>query len=364
MDALFDPLNLDNRVSLNRTVLADHRAVDRRVRGKQAWDLLSSQALRRQIEARAKSLRLDSAELQASDPVRLLDECLASNEPGVRVNAALLVNGMGRYLAYLLMTLTKFGSGWPPADNAYLEHWTTIRTVWLGGGIVQGRLGRRMQGMCRWTLDHEGFRGLKVELAQQPQLLPLVGAARSVSAGDTALVFDFGSTNVKHGIASFRDGAVVRLSLEPPIATDGLPDELSGTSDLTAVQRLANFMTSVMCDDWREAVAAGRVPCNQIVVSIACYVRDGQPLAYDAGYASLRLLSDNAAHYLSQAVSAAVGSEVNVSLAHDGTTAARVVAGQPRTAVIMLGTWLGVGFAPEDASGLRPLAPAFEVLDK
>src|SRR4051794_39824975 len=43
----FDPLNLDNRVSLNRTVLADHRAVDRRMRGKQAWDLLSSQALRR-----------------------------------------------------------------------------------------------------------------------------------------------------------------------------------------------------------------------------------------------------------------------------------------------------------------------------
>jgi hypothetical protein len=28
----------------------------------------------------------------------------------------------------------------------------------------------------------------------------------------------------------------------------------------------------------------------------------------------------------------------------------------------MLGTWLGVGFAPEDASGYVPLAPDFEVV--
>jgi hypothetical protein len=45
-----------------------------------------------------------------------------------------------------------------------------------------------------------------------------------------------------------------------------------------------------------------------------------------------------------------------VQLHHDGTAAALVHACEPRAAVIMIGTSLGVGFPPPDATGLRRLA--------
>jgi hypothetical protein len=362
MVTLFDPLNLDNRVSLNRTVFADHRAVDRRARSRQGWDLLSSQALRRQIEARRNFLELDAVALQGKDLVRLLDESLSSQDSRVSHEAARLANRFGRCLAYLLMTLTKFGSGWPVPDSAYLEHWTTIRQVYVGGGVMRGSLGKRMHSLCRRTLDHEGFRGLKLELARHPQLLPLIGAARSVEAGERALVFDFGSTNVKRGIASYRDEALTELRLGAPAPTNGLPDRIAGTADLSQVKALADFVTGTIVAAWRDASASGPPLSRHVVVSIASYVHDGQPPNYDAGYASLRLLSNNAAGFLSDIVSKALDSQVRISLSHDGTTAARVFAGQPHTAVIMLGTWLGVGFAPDDASGLRPLARDFEVV--
>lgn len=358
----FDPLNLDNRASVNRTVLASHRAIERSVRGKQGWDLLSAQALRQQIRARADLLGLEPNALDSEDPILLLEDGLTLEE-AAGTHARLLAARFGRFLAYLLMSLTKFGSGWPQPDTPYARHWTTVRNVWLGGGIMRGRLGGRMQAMCRVTLDKQGFRGLTVSVAPDPHLLPLIGAARSVpEPAAAALVYDFGGTGVKRGLARYGDdGTLVALDVGPPVPTGGLPDAIAGTPDPATAQRLADFITGLIADDWLNAVAVGEAPATHIVTSIACYLRDGQPLAYDAGYASLRLLSDNAARYLSEAVSARVGSEVHVMLSHDGTTAARVFAGQPRTAVIMLGTWLGAGFAPEDASGLRPLAPDFRV---
>ena len=47
--------------------------------------------------------------------------------------------------------------------------------------------------------------------------------------------------------------------------------------------------------------------------------------------------------------------------AHDGDAAAAALAGQPHTAVIMLGSALGVGFVPP-GKRFRPLAPDFKVV--
>ncbi len=52
---------------------------------------------------------------------------------------------------------------------------------------------------------------------------------------------------------------------------------------------------------------------------------------------------------------------VESTLLHDGTAAARAYGEAAHTAVIMLGTALGIGF-PTGAAALRSLSPAFAVM--
>jgi len=311
---------------------------------------------------RASSLHLDDSDFDRQHPLALLDKCLVADDWEVGAVARSLAERFGQDLADLVITLVRLGpSEMAPNQASYYAFWRTVHNVAFGGGIMRGRLGSVMVNACRERL-YAADMDLETQHARHPQHLPLIGAALSAQADTaTALVYDFGSTNVKRGIASYRDGALVGLRVHPSLATNGLPNRISGTSDLSLVQELADFITRIVSADWQHAAAAGLETSSHIVASIASYVQDGQPPNYDAGYASLRLLSDNAGRYLSRAASQAIGSEVRFTLSHDGTSAARVFAGQPRTAVIMLGTWLGVGFAPEDATGLRPIAPDFEV---
>jgi hypothetical protein len=362
MNDVFDPLNLDNRVSLNRTRFANDERIDQVLRGQEAWSLLSSRVMAEVVKARAAHLRLGPDDFENTDALALLDRCLSRTDWEVAAVARSLAERFGRDLSDLLSTLVCLGPAGDGLWPAYTEYWRSIKTVVLGGGVMRGELGEVMRRACFARLLENGCARLAMGGSRYSQVLPLIGAGRSVEGGSTwALVFDFGSTNVKRGVARYQDGALTALRVKTPLPTNGLPDEISGTSDMAVAHRLADFMTRIIVEDWRAAVATGESPSNHIAASIACYLHDGQPLPYGAGHASLRLLSDNAATYLSRSVSVAVDAPVRVELSHDGTTAARVFAGQPNTAVIMMGTWLGVGFAPEDASAFRPLAPDFTV---
>ena len=90
-------------------------------------------------------------------------------------------------------------------------------------------------------------------------------------------------------------------------------------------------------------------------------MRDGQPLTSQGGvYAALNTLSPNLAALLAERLTLALGRPCAVTVFHDSSTAARAYAGTPRTAVILLGTSLGGGFAPP-AVGFVALAPDFAV---
>jgi hypothetical protein len=74
----------------------------------------------------------------------------------------------------------------------------------------------------------------------------------------------------------------------------------------------------------------------------------------------LSTLSDDAQPLLAEAIRARIGQPVRVHLIHDGSAACAVHAGEPNTAVILVGTALGIGFPPPDAHRLRPLAPTLD----
>jgi hypothetical protein len=125
---------------------------------------------------------------------------------------------------------------------------------------------------------------------------------------------------------------------------------------------VAEMMITILARTWREVEEIAHPLAPTLVASIAAYVAGNQPIPTQAGtYFQLHKLTDNVGRWLGEQVSARLGRTVAIELIHDGTAAARVYAGHSRSAVIVIGTSLGVGFPPPRA-GLRPLAPHFQVV--
>jgi hypothetical protein len=219
-----------------------------------------------------------------------------------------------------------------------------------------------MQDSARRVLDSSRL-ALDVAVAPWPRALPLIGAARSLGRpeSEAALVYDFGGSTVKRALARNQSGALSSLELLAPVPVAGVADARAHEPEAVTALRLGGFMRDLIASDRREQRRAGMAVSPRVVVALACYVRDDQPLG-DArgGYGALRRLPQNAGAWLSREVSRETGEDAGVTLVHDGTAAGRALAGRRRAAVIMLGTWLGVGFVPPGTSVL-PLAPGFTV---
>jgi hypothetical protein len=358
----FDLLNLSPSASLNRVRIIDLPGVPLPdfVRDKTAHDLLSSTAIAARVREQAAQLGL--AHIAHTPDALLLqrfDDCFSSPDPAVRETAMRLAEATGQALASLVATLYR-GDGvnraarpeW--ADDVW-AHWATVRQVKLGGGLVGGRFGDVLTRTAQAYLPELGVSDVQLERTVYPSSLPLLGAARSIPGrAEWAAVLDFGHSFVKRAGVAFRGEALVELCLlsaSPVSAIKASADTAEGAREL------ADLMGTTVAATLRDVGHAdSAVPA--VVASVAGYFRNDHPLPEAQGlYAVLRHLTPSAGQALSELVSAQLGRKVRVSLVHDGSCAARAFAGEPGTAVVMLGTSLGVGFAP--SSPLRPVAPTF-----
>ena len=374
----FDPANLTPTASLNRALIADlpGLAPDPDVRGHTGYELLGAPALAAAISAQAAALGLDPAS-NPSDLLPAFDRCLDAHDPAVRATARALSRDFGRSLGYLLVMLhrgdpinRRARDDW---DDAHWEYWASIRTVWLGGGIVSGRLGTSLREHAAAVLAECGCSAPTLHLATYPAVLPLIGAARSpptsatARSAEVAIVLDFGGTTIKRAHVTCTGGALTSLNILSPLPTAqltlGRPSEPPGATE--TAYRFAEQMADIIAATWR-ATARPDLPQTpltpHVVASLASYVRDGHPLLRQSGrYSDLCALPQPAARVLSRLLAERIGQEVAITLLHDGTAAARAYAGTPHAAVIMLGTALGVGFPPPSAAALRPLVPDFSI---
>jgi hypothetical protein len=339
----FDPFNLDRRSSLNSTRIAIGPGIETHVQGKRALELLSQHALAEAMRTRAPNLGLDP---EASDAALLrdFDHCLLTEDVPIRQEAERLATRFGRYLGYLFLTLTSYADTTLPV----YRHWANVRDVWLGGGIARGQLGGAMCETAQLVLDH-AVSPVKIQIAQNPDLLPLIGAARSVKPKTaTALVFDFGAGSAKHAFASYEAGRLTRLTLLPPVSTPQLPRDIPSEEEEHALGcQLADFVTDVVSNDLFAAKEKGLVLNDEICACIASYLKDNHPLDYAAvGYMAMRHIGPNAGDVLSRDISLRASRPVSLRLIHDGTAAGRSLAGKRADTVMMLGTWLGLGFVP------------------
>ncbi|PWT70370.1 MAG: hypothetical protein C5B60_12240, partial [Chloroflexi bacterium] len=368
----FDPEHLTPRDSLNRARIVELPGLipDPDVRSHTGYELLGAQALTEAISAHAAALGLDPACSDASALLPAFDRCLGAEDPAIRATALELGRRFGRSLGYFLLMLRRGDAvnrlardDW---GDTWWGYWSAVRTIWLGGGIVSGLLGSHLRAHAAAVLEEDDGigSGPTLHLSAFTSALPLIGAARSLPfsatapSTETAIVLDFGSTSIKRAHAIYSHGALTTLRLLPSLPATQLTTEPPAVtpSDVGPVRRahwIATQMADMTAATWHVAARPDNSLTPHVVASLASYVRDGRPLRRQGGaYTELSALPPPAAQVLSPLLAERIGHKVEITLLHDGTSAARTYAGTPHAAVLMLGTALGVGYPPPSVGAL------------
>ncbi len=317
MTEVFNPQYLKPDASLNK----------REFRGATAYLMFSAHSLADAIRQVRSTAGPDSAVLYSvntdltSDEV---DEDLYGILSGYGENFAI-------FLRHLLDGESMVGGEVDAWEKKYLEHWQSIRRVYLGGGLMNGKFGEIISSAINRSIENFGL-PVQVVRAGNPSYLPVIGLARSTNDdfGKRA-IFDFGNTNAKRALATYDGGLLRSVDLLKSVT---LPQQSEG---------VAAFMADTIASTIDDAGAE-----NEIVrCSVASYM-DGLSPVRSPGRGLYSDPDSINPGILSERVSGALGRMIGVELCHDGTAAARAFAGQEHTAVIMLGTALGVGFVPDD----------------
>ncbi len=356
-------------VSVNRVRLVDLPGlpVDEAVRGQAAYHLLSSEAIVTYAQAHAAALGFDEAAFRDKPTARckiprFIDARLHSDDAEARAVACAIARRLGRNLGYILLTLHRGDAvnrapraEWTAAD---WERWAQIRRVWLGGGVMSGDLGERMVAEARSLLQTLGYgEALHIEITPHRGALSLMGAARYLPTGPRhALAFDFGHTLVKRARFTLTGDTLTAVEHLPAVPTHWSHRNVPESAQQYSGEEVLDFVADVLAQTLRDHPVDG----DALALSVAAYVRGGQ-LRGNGIYARISDAYADANAALEAAVEARTSHAVRLHLIHDGTAAAALHAGTPRTAVIIVGTALGVGFPPVETAGLRALADPLDV---
>jgi hypothetical protein len=320
--------------------------------GHSASELLSAAAVAALVRAVAGDLALDPA---APDVLRAFDATF--DDPPTRPAALAVADAVGRRLGALLLMLWRGDAAnraaRPEWDDAHWAYWAGVERVVAGGGLLAGRLGEAAVPVAAAFLAATGC-PIVVERSPYGDAIALVGLARHAPGdADHMLLFDFGHTAVKNGLATYRDGALVgvrrRPSLPPPCEA-GWPEHRGPEWARARWERMAAAITAA----WAAEIPVGRGARVAMGLCLASHLQDGHPVGRDRGcYTSLGELAPHLATFARNDLAARLGPFRSLALLHDGLAAASTCAGEPHTVVLTLGTAIGVGYGVV-GEGLRP----------
>lgn len=342
-----DPTNLTRDASLNRFVVHDVAGIGAAYDGWTGRDLLSRDAVLQLLERHCPSLPVDPAGVAGA-----LQRGLAHPAAATRAEAQAVAAELARRLAALIAALRHPSSvdaqgSVTAGRRRYLEHWQSTGQVVLGGGLLTG-LCPVIVEMTQTTLDRSATPPTRLGATAHPGSLALIGAARTAATRDgRVLVVDGGHSSLKFAVATLAGGALVELERLAPRPVAGVTN-----AGLSEAMR-AGIVDAVLAIEQE-----GRPLEPTIWCSVATYMRDGRPRPDGA---SIYEILATELDWLRDQVGKATGPR-RIELLHDGTAAwrgANIEATGP-SAVIVLGSWLGVGLGPQ-AADLRPLAPTFSL---
>ena len=321
--------------------------------GRSASELLSATAVTALVRTTADRLALDP---NAPDLLRAFDASF--DDPKSSPAALAVAQEVGRRLGALLLMLwrgdTANRAARPEWGEAHWATWRAIRRVVIGGGLVAGRLGEAAVPAAAAFLAAADC-PVTVERSLYGDAIALVGLARHTLADtERMLLFDFGHTAVKRGLATYRDGrlsGVTRRPSLPPPCENGWPEH---TGPRWAQQRWER-MADAIAAEWAAVFAPGRGARFAVGLCLAGHLQDGHPVGRDRGcYTILQELGSHLATFVRDELAARLGSFHSLAILHDGLAAASTRAGEAHTVVLTLGTAIGVGYGVV-GEGLRPL---------
>lgn len=331
---VFDPQRLTSDASLQRVVIGALPGVPADIVARPASEVCARDALVRLVS--------DTPGLPAPEPERLGDqlaELRSSPDPATRKLAGQVLRAYGSRLGALLATLkhpaTPTQQKGTPVRRAYLEHWLGIERVWLGGGLLTSAGAGDILAGAEQLLSGAGT-VLELRVARWPGALPLLGAARLCDPLDgRALVVDAGHSTIKSALAVIDGGALAALE-----TLEARPAPRHGGAQAAEASLVAALVAAA-------GVLGGGPACqHRVVVSVASYLDGGAPVndgrSIYGGIEPVRIC---------QLLAASTGEDMSVDFVHDGSASALGIADAELSAVVTIGTWLGIGFTPSN----RPL---------
>lgn len=361
------------QISVNRVKIVDlpGLAIDPEVQGQTAYQLLSNLAVIRYARQNANALNLPAAYLQDTKQTRLelprfVNDALDSPNLNVRQTAQHIARQLGRNLGHVLVTLHRGDAvnqaarpDWEPENWAY---WHTIKQVWLGGGLLSAHLGTQIIHYAQSFLQETGYQNdIQVALSPHQKAMTLLGAARYLPAGTyNALCFDFGQTSVKRACVRIENGRIIHLQEYPALAVEWDVHHIISNKNQPDAQQVLAFVIDVIAQTLssykKQPYPYPKTElAPHLMLCMAAYIRGGQLLG-NGLYPLLKTLAADTRLLLAQTIETHLGWRTQVDLIHDGTAACTLHAGESNTAVLTIGTAIGIGFPPADQQGLRLIA--------
>ncbi len=337
--------------SLNKAVIAKVpiKGIDDSIEGMTFRDVFSTELVVREIKELSQVYGIDISSYEDYALPKLLDTALVSDDVKLNQMASKVAVKFGDRLGLLLLTL-RLGeqenrdvrSDW---DERHWQYWAQLDTVIFVGGLASSMLGRRFKERIQYVFDMASAKPYNIMLFDNGTFVGAMGCAQKLQKDDTtALVFDFGHTNLKRCIISKKAGEIREFTALESIKSRYVHSKMSdGEDKWETALRLHKYLVKTIVDTYKSNEYKYDLS-DEILISIANYNAGGELNPVRGGYAKLTELSNDYAKLLVEDISGLLHKRVKVRLVHDGTANALYFSEVENSVCISLGTAFGVGF--------------------
>lgn len=332
--------------------------------GSCCYDIFSSYGIINRIQINSDKLKIDNTKYEPNDLPKQLSNALISIDIEVKNTAEDIAADFGRRLGlivYILKTASlQNQQANPEHEPRDWQVWIDCHKIFLAGGLANGLLGEKLRYYAQELLYELNINDVEFILSNFPSDSQMIGCARlNKETSKHALLFDFGHSFVKTGLATYDKQTISQIKLLPKLQSQFMnrtyPDKETEYKDAI---NLHNFIVKTISDYYFKYT---NVECSKhIVISIANKVTNGK-IGWGGCYYKLMFVDQEYESYLEKCLSEVIGDEIKITLVHDGQAASVCFSEEENSALIALGTAFGVGY-PEFIPGLKD-ASSIEIIE-
>ncbi|MCG8570825.1 MAG: hypothetical protein MJB14_11865 [Spirochaetes bacterium] len=348
-----NPFLQDNSIirvaSLNNFVLSDLQQETKftEYKGKTAGETLRTAVLVEKIKQNLTRLKLENLKIPDISLPTYLEKCL-STRGIIQQVAEEIITTYGELFGFFLVNLFK-GDEFsrqqrPEWTDEHWDFWKTRENIVLAGGLANGKLGSFIKKHAEKTLNSFQLNQIKLYLTNNSLILPLAGAACLAPSGsETILSFDFGHSNIKRAVFRNDHHKTKLKTLLEPVLIDKNKNLTPEVFYRGEGKKIYQFILDILLSTITKLEKEGITQIDCINISIANYLEKDH-VVERGYYGHLSLFTKDLKTSLQNDLNKKLKRSIPLRLIHDGTAAAACFTKLPNSAVIILGSFLGIGF--------------------